>query len=210
MNRENRRVTPAAIAASLETVLNAVLRLDSDTQARLAALEGNVIAIELEGLGLTLYLLPSGHGVRVLDQHADEPTVRIRGMPLALARQWRGQKIAGDDITIEGDAVVGREFQTALARLDIDWEEPLSRLFGDAVTHQVGRFWRGFRVWGQQAGDILRRGGGEYLQWELRALPPRPEVERFLSAVDVLREDTDRLVARIEHLRRRLTINDPI
>ena len=84
-------MTPAVIAAGLETVLNPVLRLDPDTQARLAALEGKVIAIEPEGLGLILYLLPGAHGVRVLDQYDGEPTVRIRGTPLALARQWRGR-----------------------------------------------------------------------------------------------------------------------
>ena len=113
-------------------------------------------------------------------------------------------------MTIEGDAAVGREFQTALARLDIDWEEQLSRLVGDAAAHQVGRFWHGFQAWGQRASATLRRDGGEYLQWELRVLPPRPAVEQFLSAVDALREDTDRLAARIERLRRRLASGDPV
>ena len=208
MNRENYRVTPAVIAAGLETVLNPVLRLDPDTQARLAALDGKAIAIEPEGLGMTLYLLPGVHGIRVLDQYAGEPTVRIRGAPLALARQWRGRGTTGGDVTIEGDAAVGREFQTALAQLDIDWEEQLSRLLGDAAAHQIGRFWREFQSWGRQTGDLLGRNTGEYLQHELRLLPPRPAVEQFLSAVDILREDTDRLAARIERLRRRLATED--
>jgi ubiquinone biosynthesis protein UbiJ len=204
------RVTPAVIAAGLEAALNPVLRLDPDLRSRLAALEGKVIAIEPEGLGLTLYLLPGVTGVRVLDQYAGEPTVRIRGAPLALARQWRGRGTSSGDMTIEGDAAVGREFQIALAHLDIDWEEQLSRLLGDAAAHQVGRFWRGFRTWGQRAGDTLRRDGGEYLQRELRVLPPHLAVEQFLSAVDALREDTDRLAARIERLRRRLASGDPV
>ena len=205
---ENSHLTPAVIAAGLETALNPVLRLDPDTQARLAALEGKVIAIEPEGLGLTVYLLPGARGVRVLDQYAGEPTVRIRGTPLALARQWRGQQSPGG-ITVEGDAAVGREFQTALAQLDIDWEEQLSRLVGDAAAHQAGRFWRELQAWSRRTGDILRRDGGEYLQRELRVLPPRPAVEQFLSAVDTLREDADRLAARIERLRRWLATDEP-
>lgn len=202
-------MTPAVIATGLETVLNPVLRLDPDTQARLAALDGTVIAIELEGLGLTLYLLPGAHGVRVLDQHAGEPTVHIRGAPLALARQWLGRGTTSGDVTIEGDAAVAREFQTALARLNIDWEEQLSRLLGDAAAHQVGRFWRGFQSWGRQTGDLLGRNTGECLQRELQVLPPRPAVEQFLSAVDALREDADRLAARIERLRRWLATDEP-
>ena len=201
-------MTPAVIAAGLETALNLGLRLDPGLPSRLAALEGKVIAIEPEGLGLTLYLFPGVSGVRVLDQYDGEPAVRIRGTPLALSRQWRGRGTSGGDITIEGDAAVGREFQTALARLDIDWEEQLSRLLGDAAAHQVGRFWREFRAWGRNAGDSLRRAGGEYLQRELRVLPPRPAVEQFLSDVDALREDADRLAARIERLRRWLASGD--
>jgi len=201
-------VTPAVIAAGLETALNPILRLDPDLQSRLAALEGKVIAIEPEGLGLTLYLLPGASGVRVLDQYDGESTVCIRGTPLALVRQWRGQQSASG-LAVEGDAAVGREFQTALSHLDIDWEEQLSRLFGDAAAHQAGRLWRGLQSWGRRTGDVLLRDSGEYLQQELRALPPRPAVERFLSAVDDLREDTDRLAARIERLRQRLAASEP-
>ncbi|MFZ1643547.1 MAG: SCP2 sterol-binding domain-containing protein [Candidatus Contendobacter sp.] len=199
----------AIIAAGLEAALDQVLRLDPDIRSRLAALEGKVIAIEPEGLGLTLYLLPGVTGIRVVDQCAGEPTVRVRGTPLALARQWRGRGTSGGDMIIEGDAAVGREFQTVLRHLDIDWEEQLSRLLGDAAAHQAGRFWRGFQSWGQRTGDTLRRDGGEYLQRELQVLPPRPAVEQFLSAVDALREDTDRLAARLERLRRWLATGDP-
>lgn len=202
-------MTPSVIAAGLETALNQVLRLDPEMPPRLAGLKGTVIAIEPEGLGLTFYLLPGVDGIQVLDQCDGEPTVRIRGAPLALVRQWRGHRLGGDDITVEGNAAAGREFQTILARLDIDWEEQLSKAVGDVAAHQLGKLWRGFRDWSRRTADILLRDGGEYLQQELRALPPRPAVEQFLSAVDTLREDADRLAARIERLRRRVAAGDP-
>ena len=203
---EYSRVT-SAIAISLQAVLDPLLRLDPEILPRLAALDGAVIAIEVEGLGLTFYLLPAPNGIRVMDRYEGEPTVRILGAPLTLARQWFGQR-AGGEIKVEGDVVVGREFQTILACLDIDWEEVWSRIVGDAAAHQIDRLWRGLRGWRQQAGDTLRRDGVEYLQQELRALPPRPVIEQFLSAVDTLREDSDRLSARLERLRRRLAAND--
>ncbi len=197
---------PAALAAGLETALNRYLSLDPDILPQLAELAGTVIAIEPEGLGMTLYLFPGAQGVQVMDCYDGEPTVRIRGAPLALIQQWRGQ--SAGEIAVEGDAATGRRFQTLVARLDIDWEERLSNVVGDAAAHQLGQFWRGFRSWGQQTSATLLRDGSEYLQQELRVLPSRPAVESFLSAVDVLREDTDRLEARIVRLRRLLTGNN--
>jgi len=197
---------PAALAAGLETALNRYLSLDPDILPQLAELAGTVIAIEPKGLGMTLYLLLGAQGVQVMDCYDGEPTVRIRGAPLALIQQWRGQ--SAGEMTVEGDAATGRRFQTLVARLDIDWEEHLSNVVGDAAAHQLGQFWRGFRSWGQQTSATLLRDGSEYLQQELRVLPSRPAVESFLSAVDVLREDTDRLEARIVRLRRLLTGNN--
>lgn len=199
--------TAAFIAAGLETALNRYLRLDPEAWPRLAELEGAVIAIEPEGLGVTLYLLPGSQGIRVADHCESEPTVQIRGAWPALIRQWRGQAVGGE-ISVEGDSAVGQQFQTLLARLNIDWEEHLSKVVGDALAHQLGTLWRGFHDWRKSAATTLLHDGGEYLQQELQALPPRPAVESFLSAVDVLREDADRLEARIVRLRRQWAGDD--
>lgn len=195
------------MTSGLETALNAYLRLDPTILPLLAELEGAVIAIEPEGLGVVLYLLPESQGIRVVDRYEGEPTVAIRGALPALIRQWRGQSVGGA-ILVEGDSAVGRQFQTLLARLDIDWEERLSTVVGDVAAYRLGALWRGFRDWGRQASATVLHDGGEYLQQELRALPPRPAVESFLSAVDVLREDVDRLEARLVRLRRQLAGND--
>lgn len=199
---------PTVLAAGLETAFNRIVRLDPDVLPRLAVLNGKIIAIELEGLGMTFFMLPGAGGVHVVDQYEGEPTVRIRAAPLTLARQWRGYQAVAGELAIEGDAAVGREFQAILAQMDIDWEEQLSTVVGDAAAHQIGVIWRGFRNWGRRTGDTLWRDGADYLRHELRALPPRPAVEQFLSAVDTLREDADRLAARIERLRRRLAAGD--
>ncbi len=202
-------MTPAVIAASLETALNLVLRLDPGMLPHLGTLSGHVIAIEPSGMAMTFYLLPESGGIQVTDRCEVEPSVRIRATPAALFRRWGGRRAGGDEITIEGDAGVGREFQAILARLDIDWEEQASRAVGDVVARQLGGLWRGWRGWRQRTSDVLLRDGGEYLQQELRLLPPRQVIEQFLNAVDLLREDADRLAARVERLRRRSVTGEP-
>jgi len=202
-------MAPTFITAGLEIALNRYLRLDPEILPYLAGLDGVVVAIEPEGVGLTLYLFPGPEGIRRHDCYESEPTVYIRGTLPALIRQWRGQSVNGE-ITVEGDSNAGRQFQTLLARLDIDWEEQLSKVTGDALAHELGTFWRRFRQWGQRTSAILLHDCSEYLQQELRALPPYPAVESFLSAVDILREDVDRLEARIIRLRRQLAGGNPI
>ena len=202
-------MTPAVTAASLETVLNLVLRLDPEILPRLGTLSGHVIAIEPSGMAMSFYLLPKPGGIQVRDRCETEPSVRIHATPAALFRQWRGRRARGGEIVIEGDVGVGREFQTILARLDIDWEEQLSRVVGDVVARRLGGLWDGLRAWSGRIGDVLPRDGGEYVQHELRVLPPRQAIEQFLNAVDLLREDADRLAARVERLRQRSMVGEP-
>src|SRR5690606_2282019 len=49
---------PTWFAGAVETACNAALGLDPEVRARLGALDGKVIALELLGLGLRLYFFP--------------------------------------------------------------------------------------------------------------------------------------------------------
>lgn len=195
-------------AAVLETVLEAALRLDPVTLERLADLAGKTIAITVDGLGWTFYCQPDASGVRVRTQYAAVPAVEIRGPPLALAQLWRNPERGGAEVRITGDAGLARRLQNTLAGLEIDWEEQLAGLVGDVAAHQLGRLGRGARAWSRQAAETARHTGADYLQYELQLLPPRWKIEQFLNAVDDLREDADRLQARLARLHR-LTGNDP-
>lgn len=198
---------PTLICASLESAVNQVLRLDPDTLGRLAALAGKVIAIELRGLDLALYLIPDKSGLNVFSRFEGEPDTTLRGTPVALARMGL-EKNAGDtlfagDVEISGDVELGQEFREILDGLDIDWEEQLSLVTGDVVAHQVGNAVRGAVEWGKKTLEIFSRDAAEYLQEESRDLPNPGEVEEFLSDVDELRADADRLEARVRRLESR-------
>lgn len=193
-----------AVAAALETTINGVLQLDPETVARLDTLQGKVIAIELHGLELTLYLLPQRNKLAIFGHFEAEPDTVLRGTPIALARMGLARH-AGDvlfegDVEISGNVELGQQFREILDSLDIDWEEHLSRFTGDVVAHKLGELARSTRRWGRQTLDTLGRDATEYLQEERRELPNRAELEDYLSQVDTLRCDTDRLEARILRL----------
>lgn len=208
-------MTPSLLLATgFETLLNYYLRLDPEVPPKLKALSGKVIGLELifsapgglplEKMQFDLFLLPGAGGIQVVDSYPGIPDVTIRGTPLAMARLSRQgvRAISGSGVEIEGDTHVGGDFQTLLAAVDIDWEEQLSQLLGDAVAHQAGNILRGFQVWGRKTLDTLYRDASEYLQEEAGYLPPSGALIDFLNAVDTLRSDVDRLEARVRRLQR--------
>lgn len=195
---------PTAITASIEVAINRVLQLDEALQPRLKTLQGKVIAIDVSGLDVSLYLIPEANKLTVYGRFEGEPDTTLRGAPLALMRMGL-TKHASDvlfegDVEISGDVELGQQFSEILATLDIDWEEHLSHFTGDLVANKLGNVVRNLVAWGQQTTDTLSQDVAEYLQEENQAVPNQDEAEGFLSQVDTLRTDVDRMEARVRRL----------
>ncbi len=201
-----------SVSAGLETALNTALRLDPEAIRRLEQFSGKVIAIELQGLNLTLYLLPGSNGVNLMTQYCAEPDTILSGTPLAMAKMAlapdASKVLFAGEVTIRGDVETGQRFKRLLDELDIDWEELLSRFSGDVVAHKLGDLVRATTTWGQQTLKILGQDTAEYLQQEGQDLPLPATVRQFIQAVDSLRDDTARLEARVARLRQHLNAND--
>jgi ubiquinone biosynthesis protein UbiJ len=199
---------PFSLLPFIEDAGNRLLRLDPETLKRLGDLQGRVVCVEFRDLGRRLYLDPSEGGFRLSAAHATPPSVTLRGtlstfVRLGLDPERRGP--APGDLDIEGDVALGQKMQAILTDLDLDWEEPLTRLFGDPVGHALARTLRGIHAWHRKALETFGADVTEYLQEEARLLPVRAEVEAFLDAVDVLRADVDRLSARVQRLASRVS-----
>jgi ubiquinone biosynthesis protein UbiJ len=195
---------PVALCAALETALNAYLGQDAETAATLERIDGRLVAVHLEGLDLEFVLVPETSRIRVHGSLGDEPDAVIRATPLALLRVALAEQpaaaLAGGDVRIEGDVEVGERLWGVLRAVEFDWEELMSRYIGDPLAHALGANAR-------DLGARLRRNFahtvddlGEYVTEEARLSPVRPELNDFLDAVDRLREDIDRLEARLLRL----------
>lgn len=198
-----------AIIAMLESAANAYLQRDPETPKKLAQLCGKVIALELQGLNITLYLLPDAQGIQIMSHHEGEPDTIISGTPIALVQMTLGESASrslfSGEVKISGDIELGQRFQRILDELEMDWEEWLSDFTGDVVAHKLGNLVRHAQDWGQQTLSILGQDIADYLHYENRALPTRETLTPFLSAVDEMRDDVDRLAARVERLQRQVT-----
>jgi ubiquinone biosynthesis protein UbiJ len=199
---------PIPFLAGIETAINRYLELDPEVIKRLAELEGRVIQIDLKGINATLYLLPGSGNIQVLGSYENDADTCISGTPLALLQMGMVKNVQkslfSGDVEISGDTELGQTFKQILDDMDIDWEEHLSHITGDIIAHQAGKLVRETLQWGKKAMDTIGQDLSEYLQEEIRAVATQHEVEDFLENIDTLREDTDRLDARVRRIYEKL------
>jgi ubiquinone biosynthesis protein UbiJ len=193
----------SALESFISGVTNRVLRLDPETLQRLGEMDGKVIRLDLgdAAQAFTIFVMPSARGLRFKREHDAAADVTLRGTVPVFARLAR-TGIAAGELQISGDIDLGSRFKRILEDIDLDWEEPLSRVVGDVVAHRIGQTLRSAVGWGKEAADHLARDTVEYFQEESRLLAPRVRVEEFLKAVDTLRLDAERMQKRIERLER--------
>jgi ubiquinone biosynthesis protein UbiJ len=195
---------PVIITAALESALNRYIELDPDGMANMARLQGKVIAIDILGLDMSLFIIPADQHIHVMSHYDAEADTRLRGAPFSLLKMGLGQNsenaLFSGDVEIVGNTEAGQQFNQILQQLDIDWEEHLSHITGDVIAHQLGRGLRGLLRWGRQVEDSLLQDTAEYLEEEKQLVATKYEVEAFNHDVDIIRNDIERLQARVQRL----------
>ena len=201
---------PGMFTALMQMTFDAALDGNDEAQALCARLDGKTIAIEFSEFGsgtnsAPLFLRPRRGGIDILNAWQGGADVTLRGSIPALLFSRFKKEGSGmpKGVNVAGDAETGQKFQRLIDTLDIDWEEKLSQFIGDSAAHQVGSLLRGFRDFTRQSAERFGDNLREYLQEETEDLPRRREVNAFLDDVDVLREDVDRLEARLQRAFRR-------
>ena len=193
---------PGILAAMLESAINRLLDLDEDTPARLQRLEGRMLQLDLEGVGITLFFAFNGLQVEVGSRSEYVPDTVISGSPAALFSMAVPDEIGNwgtseSRVSITGDANLARDLERLFSRLDPDWEGRLSRIFGDVWGHQVAA---GLRAGMEQAKDNAENARemiSEYVQQNQGPVIRREEMEEFSATVEDTRDWAGRLETRI-------------
>jgi ubiquinone biosynthesis protein UbiJ len=170
-----------------------------------AELAGRSLALEVRGFG-KLRLQSNGVNLVVTSSDPAEADAELAVGPfglLALAGEGAPAAVQRGDAAISGDGEIAGRFRELLALLKPDPEEELALVLGDVPAHQLARLARLAAAWSGRAADSAWRNTADYLAHERADLVPRHEGEQFLRGVDALREDIDRLSARIELLAQR-------
>ncbi|MGI9222832.1 MAG: ubiquinone biosynthesis accessory factor UbiJ [Woeseiaceae bacterium] len=184
-------------------VLNRNIREITPARKIAAELSGSTVAIRVRDTALAMYFVFDQDVVALRTEYPEEPDVAITGSLLTLARMIQGggeAAIRNGDVELTGDAATAQRFQKLLDFAQPDLEEELSRFIGDVAAHRIAEVARGVGNWAREVRATMGGNMREYLQEESRELPTRYEVDRFSDQVGVLRDDVERLAARLQRL----------
>ena len=193
------------LTSMLESLMNRGVPRSVRAQQLCAELAGRRCAVEAPAVARVVFE-STGAALRI--RRGEEPAdAAIVGGALSLlivGGSISREPLVRGAVEVRGDPEIAEKFQQLLRLLSPDLEEELARAVGDVPAHRLARLARGAAGWSGRAALTLWRDLGEYTSHERRDLVPRPEGETFLHGVDALREDVDRLAARLEQLEHRV------
>jgi ubiquinone biosynthesis protein UbiJ len=187
----------------IANVLNKNIRSTTPARELCRTLDGTVVAVRVRNTSLATWFIVHNDCLELTTECHAEPDVIITGSLITLARM-AGEAGVGalrdGSMELTGDAHLANEFQQLLEYAKPDIEEELSGVVGDVAAHRLGEIARGVSDWTRNASSTMGANIREYLQEESRDVPSRYEVDRFAGNVNTLRDDVDRLEARIDRL----------
>ena len=172
-------------------------------------LEGKALQLDPGSAELAVYFAVADGHLSMHPGRAGQADAVLTGTPLNLARLSISEPAAvirSGEVQVSGDTDVAEQFQYLLQLVRPDLEEELSKVTGDVVAHEIGRFARGLTGWAGKVVESLSRSTGEYLSEESDALATATEIEEFCTEVDDLSAAVERLEARLHILRNK---NEP-
>lgn len=188
---------------ALEQALNRIVALDPETAEALQGLGGRRIGLALEAPPIALDLAVDGGRVKV-GPPTDEPDLGVRATLSGVLSQLPFLRPPGagpvGKVRINGDAELARQLQKLAQRFDPDWEKPFADLLGPVLGPQAARVLREALAGGGKLARGLARDAADYVVEERRDVVGKAELAAFHDDVDELRDQVERLAARLARL----------
>lgn len=168
-------------------------------------LEGKVISMKIRDTEHHLDFIMIENKLQAVND-SDDHDVQITGSLLtftSLIKNSPEEAVRDGLLNFQGDIGTGQKFQELMRYAKPDFEEELSRVFGDMAAQNIGKVNSKVSHWIKDSKNILEQNISEYLQEEQKILPSQYEFNKFQVAVNKLRDDVDRIeikFKKINHL----------
>jgi ubiquinone biosynthesis protein UbiJ len=195
-----KQINTLALSA-LEEAINRYVSLDPEASEKRRPLEGKRLKLVIKPV--TLFFFFEKDKIKLLSATDKTPHTTLEGYPLSFLKLQLTDKhhlfsIFKTEISISGDIELGQHVKTFFERIDIDWEEHLSRLTGDIIAHQLSTIAKRTQAFSKRLLHATQQNITDYLQEECRVLPCKEELTDFFDDIDGLRFRVDRLEARLK------------
>lgn len=128
------------------------------------------------------------------------PDLTLHASPGLMLRLAARDEAAWNAARVTGDTEFAATIDYLRRNLEWDFEEDLSRVFGDVAAHRMAAAARELDRWGRATALNLGQALAEYATHERTALASRQAIDEFIRDVDTLRDDVERLEKRIGRL----------
>lgn len=177
--------------------VNHLLQGASWARERLKPFAGKTVRFNLAPFAVTLAIRDSG-------EVADSTAAGAADASFALTPGIALRMLAADpntwqEVELDGDTALAREILAIAQNLSWDFEEDLSRVFGDIAAHRMVQAGTRLKRWQFETADSIARSAVAYWTEEQPLIASRQDIERFLHDVDALRDDVARVEQRIAH-----------
>jgi ubiquinone biosynthesis protein UbiJ len=209
---------------ALEIALNRAIDLDPDTREGLRLIDGRSVVLALAAstatgdTPLALRLTVDDARLRVGPVDPQQtPDIAVRGtlggmlsfgmrtvLPRLLGTHGDDEALPVGTMRIEGDAELAHRLQRLAERFDPDWQQPFAAVFGDVLGVQIANATAAALRQAREGGRRFAETAAEYVTEESRDVVPRAELDAFCDDVDTLRDDAERLKARVARLGKRI------
>lgn len=189
----------------LELALNNYLRLDAEIHKQLSPLTGKLLHVEVNDFPLNIYVHVQQDKLALLTTTSANITTHIRGNLFDLGEMaWKSrnkQAHFSKKLHVQGDLDFLQALRDIFLKLEVDWEEQFAKIVGDVAAYNISKAMKNFGNWAQNSLATFNQDLSEYLQEETRLLLTRVELDDFMRDVDMLRDDVERLEAKINLIR---------
>lgn len=177
--------------------LNHLLRAEPWARERLAPFAGECVEIDAAPLPVVRVTIEAGGS---LAPGGGAASLLVRIGPSILPGLARGEEHALRAVEVSGNARLASEVMLLVRHLRWDFEEDLSRLFGDVAAHRLAEAARRLAAWHVDAARRLSAALADYATDERRLLVRRDELATLGADVSRLRDALERLDKRISRL----------
>lgn len=189
------------VLGMIESGINHALDHTPEIKNDLINLDKQIIQVNIKPFTVALFITFNSGKIILSFDESEKPITIVTGAALTFLKLLLSRESTiPQQIHIEGDIHYIITLNQIIHALELDWEELLSKVTGDAPAFFIGSRLRQLKGWLHETIDTFKIDTKEYLVDEKALLPASFELNEFFEAVDEIKHRTARLEKKIEIL----------